>query len=268
MTDKYNINLETLEQLQAVETSLLTLSETCSLDRPHSFTKALFINSQEIQVPHPHGSFLKSMGKFTQNIFKLNRFETLYLLERGSIALYIHDHVPVSIQYAYHLLLPLPMDSHLYQVYAYLKNLGYIVVSLTLPSSSSDVLNASSTIYNNFYKKSFCRWPLISCGLYMTFTSALDALPKLKRFLMLTQSDQPYPMLGFNCYKPVPHFKKSNPPEPDLRVLVVSTDQDMFHFTDFYAYQHLFHHLYIAVVDGSSISFISPSVSRISIRTD
>ena len=61
--------------------------------------------------------------------------------------------------------------------------------------------------------------------------------------------------IGFNVYKPRANFKKSQPPEPDFRVIAYSIHDPLPDTYD-YLFFKAQGNVRIAIVDGSNLSFI------------
>lgn len=118
-----------------------------------------------LKAINPKGSYLRTMGHFKGQECFFTADEALYLLERGTIGLTLSSNVTMSVQHAYHCLLPQPGDFERYRVYSYLKRLGYIVLSYDKSSTSVEHRH----VIPNAVKKSGPRrkgWPLIDVGLY------------------------------------------------------------------------------------------------------
>ncbi|PSR78218.1 hypothetical protein PHLCEN_2v7550 [Hermanssonia centrifuga] len=193
--------------------------------------------------------------------------EALYLVERGAMFCWKASELPVAGAPAFEDMEGEPMtvqqafaemigteDLTLekYQVFAYLKRLGYVVTRTRPPS---EAYPASAPFPPHQYPRvSFLRW-ILSCltsplkRLLNTFTGAFDwwkplrfnrwlhhnmsypSVYKSLRFLpsghkeplYIKTPDTPSPyQIFFNLYKPSTSFKKTAPPAPDFSMVVVN----------------------------------------------
>lgn len=215
--------------------------------------------------------------------------EALYLLEKGTI--WIHweglEEIPMSVQEAFSNLLNPSADSSSlkphttlskYLVYSYLRTLGFTVRPLTCSVSRS------RNVVSHFQSPPRpVSWPLIHLGLYAsagenilkaflyTFSCPLDgALRDLARMSHrwdpATDPADAQTVAGYNLYRPSQHpsilFRKSDPPEPHLRVIIQDVScpfpscDEIASWTRSYGSQTL-----IAVVDACHISFLSLDTS-------
>ena len=142
--------------------------QSFSFVRSHSVVASYDQKTRRIWVDHPKGTFAQTMGHFECGKLHLLPEEALYLLERSTIVL---DHVrgaPMSIQEAYHELLRIDGDFEKYQVYAYLKKLGYIIMPFGWSGAQDDQERLWVTNLSGRMELSRRKWPLIHVGLYTT----------------------------------------------------------------------------------------------------
>ncbi|KAH9912847.1 tRNA-splicing endonuclease subunit sen54 N-term-domain-containing protein [Epithele typhae] len=172
--------------------------------------------------------------------------EALYLVERGAMycwrptdlplpqtpLLDDMEGVPMSVQQAYAEMIGIEdLTFEKYQVYAYLKRLGYV---------SSSHLSIFARIYNalaSFLGRPIVRnrnwWRPLGSVSWLHHGLAHNTLFKSMRFFPSGSSaplhvkkpadslSSPY-QIFFNLYKPSTPFKKTAPPQPDFSVVVVN----------------------------------------------
>lgn len=193
------------------------------------------------------GNYFKDLGSngllHQRQIITLNTIETLYLLERGSLVLYlgndkiisyiqgminsfnIHELWPINLQYFYNQLSS--FDIYKYQVFAYLKRLGYLVKdydSQFIPQILPDPK------LSWFQLKYFNR---ASVGInvkkthFTSYTQILKQLcfiPSYKTYGSIEKesvdTDSQY-QIHYNVWKPRSLFSKKAPPKPDFQVCIV-----------------------------------------------
>ncbi|KAJ4484407.1 tRNA-splicing endonuclease subunit sen54 N-term-domain-containing protein [Lentinula edodes] len=209
----------------------------------------------------------------TQKRMELLPEEAIYLIERGSLMCWRESAVeypndgtfesisgsPMTVQQAYTEMIgkeDLTMDR--YQVYAYLKRLGYTVTRtkpptafypvtapyppslLTLTSSSSFKSKISalfsswiSSIFRTLFPDSFDWWRPLRIRRWLKMDKNYSFIFQSLRFIpsghkvpqyspaeteSLSSLYEPF----FNLYKPPTPFKKSAPPPPDYQMVVVN----------------------------------------------
>ncbi|TBU29977.1 tRNA-splicing endonuclease subunit sen54 N-term-domain-containing protein [Dichomitus squalens] len=194
--------------------------------------------------------------------------EALYLVERGAMYCWSPtdlplpksellddlEGIPMSVQQAYTEMIGTEdLTFERYQVYAYLKRLGYVVTRTTPPSpdyptpSSAGSTQAFGSVLNRLYRSisSFLSrlvpvfvggrdwWRPITIGRWLHHNMDNTSLFKSLRFLssgydvpLHIQQTPSAPAssyrLFYNLYKPSNPFKKTAPPPPDFQVVVVN----------------------------------------------
>ncbi|KAJ3798299.1 tRNA-splicing endonuclease subunit sen54 N-term-domain-containing protein [Lentinula aff. detonsa] len=209
----------------------------------------------------------------TQKRLELLPEEAIYLIERGSLMCwkesgmeYPNDGTfesvsgsPMTVQQAYSVMIgqeDLTMDR--YQVYAYLKRLGYTVTRTkppspfypiaspyppsltTLPSSISFMRRISalfasciSKIFSFFFPNSFNWWRPLQISKWLRVDKnygfifrSLRFIPSGHKIPIYTSPETKLPPSPyepfFNLYKPPTPFRKSAPPPPDYQMVVVN----------------------------------------------
>ncbi|KAL5512774.1 hypothetical protein ACEPAG_3040 [Sanghuangporus baumii] len=226
-----------------------------------------FLSTMGHNVPRNHStsastSTVSEARKKVERVVELLPEEALYLIERGSLFCWSRlDHdmseegTPMSLQQAYaEMIGKEDLTLERYQVYAYLKRLGYTVTRArppdpyyaTAPQNSliafqnthSGVLaRITSTILYPF-RSLFAsnsgrvdRWQPLKVGLvhrllsYSSIFSALRFIPSgysRSRLGMLEGRSQlsPYEVF-FHLYKPATPYRKTAPSPPDYSVIIV-----------------------------------------------
>ncbi|KAI0917086.1 hypothetical protein AcW1_007627 [Taiwanofungus camphoratus] len=194
--------------------------------------------------------------------------EALYLVERGAMlcwkasdlplsstqGLEDVDGVPMSVQQSFAEMIGIEdLTLEKYQVFAYLKRLGYVVTRAKPPTSDypvppvtlktqtsmslitrlySGVWSAISRIYSVFSKKfdwwrplRFSRWLHHNMDSRSVFKSLrfLPAGYNVPLHVQKSPNSPPSPYtIFFHLYKPATPFKKTAPPPPDFSIVVVN----------------------------------------------
>ncbi|KAJ3805661.1 hypothetical protein F5876DRAFT_91416 [Lentinula aff. lateritia] len=187
----------------------------------------------------------------TQKRMELLPEEAIYLIERGSLMCWKESAVeypndgtfesisgsPMTVQQAYTEMIgkeDLTMDR--YQVYAYLKRLGYTVTRTKPPTAFYPVTASYSpslltlTSSSSFKSKIFALFSSWISTIFRTvFPDSFDwwRTLRIRRWLKVDKNyktkfpSSPYEPF-FNLYKPPTPFKKSAPPPPDYQMVVVN----------------------------------------------
>lgn len=213
-------------------------------------------------VPRARGSFFRDMGT-AANVFPgyqsvwLDAYEVVYLAERGSITVHLGgdgwlnaqgespnvEALPqLSISHLYLLALHQPDAVDRYQVFAYLRRLGYIVAPYRLlhprtkDSAVRSMLQSLRPLKKMLeaFRSLFAYIGLVGRPLlhalhystthYFSYTSLFHLL-QVEVPPITTKSLRA--SLTFNVWKPVANFSKKNPPPPDFHVYVANTAQPM-----------------------------------------
>lgn len=225
-------------------------------------------------IEQVRGNYFKDLGKGYKlgeiHGMKLNNLETIYLAERGSLIVYlgnkeylnwlnnpnqqqeqlqqldkfnIEEKLPVlDLEYLY-CLLNIPLAK--YQVYAYLKRLGYILQDYS--SSSEPIIKTNESNLNNktnkpnLNKKSneFISWPrewgILSYPLfhslhfktkhYFNYTDVFKSIKLNTKPIDYKPANNSID-ITFNVWKPIPNFSKKNPPIPDFQLCVIDCSKN------------------------------------------
>lgn len=199
------------------------------------------------EVSIARGSHFKSVGKAdSSGTVWLLPEETIYMVERGGLECWWEEGVPMTLQGVYASCLEACGGLERYQVYAYLRRAGYIL--LRAPTWGSDVPQQSfydphpSTyatngpsvgLFKSLFRAVFAsrpppNGPLVPDAAYTSYSdiyAKLAIIPShhpAKGVAEPTSAATEYPFrVAYNVWKPQPHFKKSDPGEPDFRLAVV-----------------------------------------------
>ncbi|KAK9369131.1 tRNA-splicing endonuclease subunit sen54 N-term-domain-containing protein [Lipomyces kononenkoae] len=212
------------------------------------------------------GPHFKSIGKADSNgtIWLLPE-EVIYLVERGSMSLYnAKSDTNISLQGCYAACLAACHGHERYLVYAYLKRLGFLVQRATTFDEYGEEnvekkpnMSKAREIWNFLVRKFiifftslrhvFARkiptfGPIVCGGVWRSYGSretnripdsiyrTLQIIPYYSHkegYSPVTQKSTTVPYrVAYNVWKPRPSFKKSNPGEPDFRVVVVNARKD------------------------------------------
>lgn len=236
-------------------------------------------------VPVGRGNFFKDMGKPT-NVFVnakklkqsiwLDGIETVYLVERGSLTVYLGNDefneylaqgnddeefdyktklFQLTLSHIYSLAFSDGGLVDKYQVYSYLKRLGYVVQDFSIVNEScSQILNykVPTSFVHTMVRKFvplghlFTRLMVKIGVLARPFSSSLHFESKhyfnytsVFRTLQIIPSYHTYDCipsapasndykLTFNVWKPSASFSKKNPPIPDFQLCLINTQQQNF----------------------------------------
>lgn len=196
------------------------------------------------------GTMFKGLGRTDakQDTWLLPE-ELLYMVERGNLeCFYQHKEVPMSLQAAYAECIP-HIDLNHFQVYAYLKRAGFMVLRSSFPTSPS---TASPVSRNNYLslkltelqgrlKRALCLLSTPQTGLIdrnTTYRSFVDVyrrlslvdchVPRHHTNYAPNGADNPF-RVCYDVWKPNTNFKKSAPGDPTFRVAVIdSHDHGVF----------------------------------------
>ena len=270
-------------QISALEQSQQTMFQAINNVRGHHTTKKLIgiwmidEHDQYCFIPQIRGNYFKDLGKAI-NIgkfqgMKLNSLETIYLAERGSLIVYLGNQeysdwlynsaeveenededknvlfdvesnlIALDLEYLYSLL-TIPLAN--YQVYAYLKRLGYIIQEYKVQDDVMDKTLLSSSPTKDPKKLEllvqFTLWPrewgIMAYPLFHSlhfktkhYFKYTDVFKNLKLNFKPIESDPNESNINitFNVWKPSPSFSKKTPPPPDFQLCVVDSSKN----TDF-----------------------------------
>ncbi|KAA8902091.1 tRNA-splicing endonuclease subunit sen54 N-term-domain-containing protein [Sphaerosporella brunnea] len=205
-------------------------------------------NMTEVKIPR--GTHFKSLGKAdNKGVLWLLPEETIYMVERGNLECWWEDGVPMSLEGAYASCLAGCGGLERYQVYAYLKRAGYILQRaptffdddeidtsprlpiVTVRASTSQAPGMFTSIYNSVFGPKALpeAGPLVSESVYRSYESIYQRLSLIPSHhpphdpvaINSANARLPY-RIAYYMWKPVPNFKKSDPPPPDFRISVVN----------------------------------------------
>lgn len=222
-------------------------------------------------VPHAKGNFFRDMGELHNFVEKpkiqgcwLLSIETLYLMERGSLILYLSNErfqsfmvsneetfdystlKQISLIFFYNLAFSDNSDLHdKYQVYCLLKRLGYIVRASSrferktlkpVPMSTKDISSLSqawaaiaSLGFN--IRMLISRFSITSTH-FVNYTLVYEKLQYIPARNALDCKEQGTPDrtydLHFDVWKPTSKFSKKNHRNPDFQVCVINTSEVKF----------------------------------------
>ncbi|KAK9704125.1 tRNA-splicing endonuclease subunit sen54, variant 2 [Basidiobolus ranarum] len=183
------------------------------------------------------------MGYNEKSRLFLHPEEALFLLERGALVIQHHS-VPMSLQQSYASLISQSCPFEKYQVYAYLKRLGYITLKHlenpaeqlptepaqtwlstlmqyptrmyekilellpgALASQKMTTLNQRYHTYDDIFKSLRTKSPE-----YLSRSSASDQWDRLDETESLS--------IDYDVYKPLPSFRKKAPGSPSFHIIV------------------------------------------------
>ncbi|KNC97320.1 uncharacterized protein SPPG_07249 [Spizellomyces punctatus DAOM BR117] len=233
-------------------------------------------HSKTAEVTLHRGTHFQVIGTTVDKTLRLLPEEALFMLERNALTLRYLGGI-VSVQHGYNLLLDdAGMSMNVYQIYAYLKRLGYIVLRSrpkpTVPQYHSPVMAVVQ------YARDFIirwmrwlfghwlspTWPLVklrTCRLAGDIYKQLQVVPRVSiSSVSRPVSTSTLPFIVFDVYKPRTGFRKSNPGPPNFRVVAQRASDGL---PDYNLLRNLFDHteegvqLKVGIVDGGNVSFLS-----------
>lgn len=238
-------------QLDLLGLAIDSMFQALGLPRSHHpnlHVEAVWLGTKLV-VPFPRGNYFRDVGTAGhKGILYLDAIETIYLCERGSLAVRLGDdqftsevenaesaelfrhvdtsrlpHLDLAMLYGVS-----GVDLDEYQVYGHLKRLGYLVRRWTL----EEVTVPSKHEYHQLWWDYFLRFT----SYYRFFVSLVRPhSPSITAANPLPQ--------GFAVWKPTPNFKKRNPPPPQYHVVCI-----------------LSHELFVDVNTIHSLALVSPGV--------
>lgn len=254
-------------QSSALEESQLTMFNALNNIRGHHLKHKLlgvWIEEEEGEegycfISHVRGNYFKDLGKgmkFGNDLhgMKLNNLETIYLAERGSLIVYLNNEeylnwlnkdehkgeefdiekklIALDLEYLY-CLLNIPLAK--YQVYAYLKRLGYVLQEFTPKEISIPNHTPTSDTTRNQFTLWPREWGILSYPIfhslhfktkhYFNYTDIFKSIKLNTKPIDYTPPKNPM-NITFNVWKPIPNFSKKNPPLPDFQLCVVDTSKN------------------------------------------
>ncbi|GAN05191.1 tRNA-splicing endonuclease subunit sen54 [Mucor ambiguus] len=187
------------------------------------------------------GTHLHSMGFSYQGAITLFPEEAAFLIARNALSVTQHDTDPIRFE-DYCQLMCECCDGWItfekYQVYAYLKRLGYIVMrskKLSITTKQTVEKEPSEPSIFKLLFDAITHWiqplqtrPLVwdyRCTSYSQIYSTLQIIPSTPWYKPFYTSL--CPTFDWDVYKPRPSWKKKDPGEPDFRVVVKSIHESM-----------------------------------------
>ncbi|CAH2353236.1 tRNA-splicing endonuclease subunit Sen54p [[Candida] railenensis] len=291
----------TLVQSQLLEDSRNAMYAALAVRRGHTIKQELvaiwYPERKEAYVPHLRGPYFKDIGRPSSSPSNkiqaawLNPIETVYLCERGSVRIFLHNDSYeryktrilqnyiqkeksqgqgnnfdddddeqfdfesnlVSLSLAHLYALAFSHDSTLvgkYQVYSYLKRLGYLVLDFK-DSTTRQLDEYHKLVENKANESSISIFQALKSYTLSLFSSKVSNILLAKRHyftyksifrsLRLIPSYSTYDSLKklkeptenkltpcFDVWKPTPQFSKKNPTQPDFQIVIANTNQSSF----------------------------------------
>ncbi|KTW30822.1 hypothetical protein T552_00533 [Pneumocystis carinii B80] len=217
------------------------------------YSKAIWVSELKLaRVERLRGTQFKSLGKCYNNIVWLLPEEVIYLVERGSLECFWENGIPMSLQAVYSVCLEESGGIERYQVYSYLKRLGYYVfrpiecenrvsrlsflVSYGSEKISPFFLWMKALIrfvYSFFEKYTTNNWNTLVRGkCYYSYNQIYKSLeiipyhcpPSSKENYIYDKDKAKDPFsIAYYVWKPIPNFRKSKLENPDFHIIVVNS---------------------------------------------
>lgn len=201
------------------------------------------------------GNFFRDMGVAHGTLMYLNQYETVYLVERGSLIAYLSSDEfeswldsggtefdietklwALDLEYLYCLT---KVDILQYQVYSYLKRLGYILQTRLLQPTIQKGRVYSPTLDVSFWllprQWGILAYPTLhTCHFnsktYFNYTNIYKAVTLNTEKIVTTKPINPL-QITYNVWRPTPSFAKKSPPHPDYELIVVDSSKDTSYLT-------------------------------------
>ncbi|KAF8879080.1 hypothetical protein CPB84DRAFT_1793589 [Gymnopilus junonius] len=260
-----NLQQHVLDRARSAMFQTLRSTRTISRHCTHSRYVARGIHFSNMGHSAPRSVLGEDGTEKMQKRLELLPEEAIYLIERGSLFCWKQMNLdivqipglsevegsPMSVQQAFSEMIgkeDLTLEK--FQVYAYLKRLGYVVTRANppdpyypLPPPILDRLKAffplwlstvSQTLFGSFnWWRPICltRWlhhdkNYSSLFRSLRFMSSGHSVPlKFSESVLEARNSTPY-RIFYNLYKPSTPFKKSAPPPPDFQIVVIKTLPD------------------------------------------
>ncbi|KAG4306220.1 hypothetical protein PORY_000208 [Pneumocystis oryctolagi] len=243
----------TSKQDEMLKRSIDSMFDVISKDRCISkkvYSKAIWISNVRLaKVERMRGTQFKSLGKCVNNVTWLLPEEVIYLVERGSLECWWENGIPMSLQAVYSVCLEECGGVERYQVYSYLKRLGYYVFRPVKVENETSVV--SSTVYNSKNISPFFGWmkslmkfvysvferystnnwnTLVKRLYYYSYDQIYKSLeiipyhcpPSSENYICNTEKKTDPFNINYYVWKPAPNFKKSKLQNPDFRIIVIN----------------------------------------------
>ncbi|KAI5967830.1 SEN54 [Candida pseudojiufengensis] len=259
----------TAVQLTSLQESQNAMFAALSQDRGHHYSKRLIgvwcSKIHQCVIINVKGNYFKDMGKGKDNFIYLNSIETMYLAERGSLVVFLSNDKfeklildndiknlkeynienelwGLDLEYLYCLT---EIDVAKYQIYAYLKRLGYLLMEVETNHIQKEIQIVNKPKQNSKLDVSYWllprKWGILpypnlhtshfASKNYFNYTNIAESI-SLNNQLITPQQPENEFNITFNVWRPTPQFSKKNPPYPDYQVCVVdsSKNQDYLSF--------------------------------------
>lgn len=245
----------------------------------HKLVAIWMENENRAIIPHVKGNFFRDIGQplTISNKIKgglsLNSLETVFLVERGSMVIYLSDELllhflygsndddafdyeslqKLDLAYLYSLAFDGEYSIDDYQIYTYLKRLGYLILPFKQikPQKPKTTTNIFATVFQSIWKSPIIEtvlglfnkvgilaYPIFSSLHYFSkhylnysaIFKSLNLIKSYQAFESLNESPKsnPHYKLAFNVWKPTPTFSKKNPPIPDFQICIINTNTTKF----------------------------------------
>ncbi|KAG7664101.1 SEN54 [[Candida] subhashii] len=258
----------TIIQSTALQESRRAMYDALSSVRGHHIKQSLIgvwrpkVNN--CFIAHPKGNYFRDVGR-PENFGKikggqaLNCYECVYLVERGSMVVYLADEeyetylesgvdnegvkfdvegrlMAIDLEYLYCLA---GLDVAKYQIYSYLKRLGYMIQEYNFDperiNPQEGVKEVDDATQERFrYLKSIAReWGLMSYPIghslhfktkhYFNYRDIYKSLSLANETITCKKGNDV--QITFNVWKPTNSFSKKSPPPPDFQLFVMDTSK-------------------------------------------
>lgn len=202
----------------------------------------IYLKTQETIILKPKGNFFRDFG-YSKSIngnsyVFLNKLESLYLLQRGNLIIYLGNEkfnhylngyinnfnvtelYSLNIQHFYSFLTSFEIKK--YQVLAYLKRLGYLIKEYDgLKNHQPPIYNIGfqdKSLYQDVFTKGFRDKHYFG---YKEIFERLRVIPSTQNFESLHKHYDSEMKIHFNVWKPRNNFSKKNLPIPDFMICMV-----------------------------------------------
>ncbi|CAH6718875.1 tRNA-splicing endonuclease subunit Sen54p [[Candida] jaroonii] len=202
----------------------------------------IYLKTQETIILKPKGNFFRDFGyskTLNGNIYVfLNKLESLYLLQRGNLIIYlgnekfnhyldgyinnfnVNELYSLNLQHFYSFLCS--SDLKKYQVFAYLKRLGYLIKEYdglkNHPPPIFQIGVQDKSMYQDIFTKGFRDKHYFG---YKEIFERLRVIPSAQNFESLQKNYESDFEIHFNVWKPRNNFSKKNLPVPDFMICMV-----------------------------------------------
>ncbi|KAI3406239.2 SEN54 [Candida oxycetoniae] len=267
----------TMVQATYLEESQCAMFSALAHTRGHFLRNKLVgvwsVYSNKCIIYHIRGKFFTDMGVAKGTQIVLNEIECLYLAERGSLIVYLGNEeyekwvkksgvekvvvvqeeeeeeeeveveeefkieeklISLDLEYLYCLL---KVDIPKYQVYSYLKRLGYLILEHRDGESDKTIKDKNQIDGDVSFWLLPRQWGLLSYPNLHTKhfqTKSYFKYTPIFKAIAITHSQitpwRPLPpaqdlQITYDVWKPTPSFSKKNPPQPDFQLVVIDSSK-------------------------------------------